>query len=70
MTPFNTGAYPPGCTQTECDQAQPGYWDEPLSETDELESHIDALMQAAESGEQWAEICRLEEILINLRSTS
>jgi len=20
---------PPGCTQRECDEAQPGYWDEP-----------------------------------------
>lgn len=23
------GYLPPGCTQTECDQAQPGYWDPP-----------------------------------------
>lgn len=22
------GYLPPGCTQTECDQAQPGYWDD------------------------------------------
>ena len=25
----NDGYLPPGCTQKECDQAQPGYWDEP-----------------------------------------
>ena len=23
------GYLPPGCTQLECDMAQPGYWDEP-----------------------------------------
>ncbi len=23
------GYLPPGCTQRECDEAQPGYWDEP-----------------------------------------
>lgn len=23
------GNLPPGCTQRECDMAQPGYWDEP-----------------------------------------
>ena len=23
-----SGYLPPGCTQTECDQAQPGYWDD------------------------------------------
>lgn len=27
MTTFNTGAYPPGCTQRDVDMAQPGYWD-------------------------------------------
>ena len=24
-----SGYLPPGCTQQECDEAQPGYWDEP-----------------------------------------
>jgi hypothetical protein len=28
MTTFNTGAYPPRCTQRDVDMAQPGYWDE------------------------------------------
>lgn len=27
MSTFNTGAYPPGCTQQDVDMAQPGYWD-------------------------------------------
>ena|SRR5215831_1707890 len=26
MTTFDTGAYPPGCTQRDVDMAQPGYW--------------------------------------------
>lgn len=25
----STGAYPPGCTQRDVDEAQPGYWDDP-----------------------------------------
>lgn len=27
-----SGNLPPGCTQRECDEAQPGYWDEPPQE--------------------------------------
>lgn len=27
-----SGYLPPGCTQQECDEAQPGYWDPPLVE--------------------------------------
>ena len=27
-----SGYLPPGCTQLECDMAQPGYWDEPEEE--------------------------------------
>ena len=27
-----SGYLPPGCTQRECDEAQPGYWDEPEDE--------------------------------------
>jgi hypothetical protein len=30
------GHLPPGCTQRECDMAQPGYWDEPHDEEPEL----------------------------------
>ena len=63
----STGAYPPGCTQRHVDEASPGYWEEPLTEADELENHIDALMQKAETGEQWAEICRLEAMLVEMR---
>lgn len=28
MSTFNTGAYPPGCTQQDVDEAQPGYSDD------------------------------------------
>lgn len=28
----STGAYPPGCTQRDVDEAQPGYWDPPQQE--------------------------------------
>jgi hypothetical protein len=62
------GYLPDGCTQRECDEAQPGYWDEPPSEAEELASEIDRLMQTAESGEDWAHICKLETMLIALLS--
>lgn len=28
MDIWSTGAYPPGCTQRDVDEAAPGYWDE------------------------------------------
>lgn len=31
------GNLPPGCTQRECDEAQPGYWDSPEQELEALE---------------------------------
>lgn len=27
-----SGHLPPGCTQRECDEAQPGYYDEPMDD--------------------------------------
>lgn len=36
MSTFNTGAYPPGCTQQMVDEAQPGYWDDERDDEPEL----------------------------------
>ena len=36
------GYLPPGCTQDECDQAQPGYWDDPEDGEDEEMEAYDA----------------------------
>lgn len=46
MSTFNTGAYPPGCTQRDVDEAQPGYWDERPALASEEE-------EAAEAWEYW-----------------
>lgn len=39
-----------------------------MSETtvEQLQSEIDIVMRTAETGEQWAEICRLEAIMIDM----
>ena len=41
------GYLPPGCTQRECDEAQPGYWDEP-NEPDPIEAENYALKKEIE----------------------
>lgn len=38
------GYLPPGCTQDECDRAQPGYWDEPEDDEEEPENERDNRM--------------------------
>lgn len=34
---------------------------------EEIQSEIDALIPKAETGEQWAEICRLEALMVELQ---
>jgi hypothetical protein len=42
-----SGYLPPGCTQRECDEAQPGYWDEPdMDEPTELDLAYEDLAKA------------------------
>lgn len=56
---------PPGCTQTECDMNQPGYWDddEPLDEEEEFlaEAEANCHMHAdGQCGAAGSEYCDFE----------
>lgn len=56
MTTFNTGAYPPGCTQRDVDMAAPGYWDS--SEPDECETKAPCPACGGDGGhETWGAFC-------------
>lgn len=67
------GNLPPGCTQQMCDEAQPGYWDEPPAERDDEDirfctetalskaSRFDAIASTIENDPKWFESQNLED---------
>lgn len=48
---------------------EPDYGDEPMIEDEvaDLMDELDRLAQKAETSEQWAEICRIEAVLVEMK---